>query len=157
MEAPTTITQAFVRTAAERPDEVAYRTRGDEISLTWADARQQVAELASRLAQLGLGRGDTIALMLANRPEFHICDLAVLMTGATPFSVYQTSPPNQIQFIVADSGARVMITEQSFLPRILEARKQLPDLQTVIVIDGEAPDGVLTLADLPPSDASFDL
>ena len=42
--------------------------------------------------------------MLANRPEFHICDLAVLMTGATPFSVYQTSPPNQIRYIVADSG-----------------------------------------------------
>ena len=77
--------------------------------------------------------------MLANRPEFHICDLAVLMTGATPFSVYQTSPPNQIRYIVGDAGSRVMITEQSFLPRILEARKELPDLETVIVIDGEAP------------------
>ena len=95
--------------------------------------------LAGRLAQLGLQRGDTVALMLANRPEFHLCDLAVLMTGATPFSVYQTSPPNQIRYIVGDAGARVMITEQSFLPRILEARKDLPDLETVIVIDGEAP------------------
>ena len=123
MESATTITRAFVRTAAERPAEVAYRPRGDEVSLTWADAREQVAELAGRLAQLGLGRGDTVALMLANRPEFHVWDLAVLMTGATPFSVYQTSPPNQIRFIIGDSGARVMITEQASLPRILEARK----------------------------------
>ena len=95
--------------------------------------------------------------MLANRPEFHICDLAVLMTGATPFSVYQTSPPNQIRYIVGDAGSRVMITEQSFLPRILEARKELPDLETVIVIDGDAPDGVLALDDLPATDPGFDL
>ena len=145
------------RTTAEQADEVAYRTRGDEISITWGEARERVAELAGRLAQLGLSRGDTVALMLANRPEFHLCDLAVLMTGATPFSVYQTSPPNQIRYIVADAGSRVMITEQSFLPRILEARKDLPDLATVIVIDGEAPDGVLSLDDLPAADPGFDL
>ncbi|MEA2312019.1 MAG: long-chain acyl-CoA synthetase [Solirubrobacteraceae bacterium] len=157
MEPATTITQAFVRTAAEQRDEVAYRTRGDEISITWGEARERVAELASRLAGLGLRRGDTVALMLANRPEFHICDLAVLMTGATPFSVYQTSPPNQIQFIVGDAGSRVMITEQSFLGRILEARRELPNLETVIVIDGEAPEGVLALADLPAADTGFDL
>ena len=157
MESATTITRAFVRTAAERPAEVAYRTRNDEISITWGEARERVADLAGRLAQLGLGRGDTVALMLANRPEFHLCDVAVLMTGATPFSVYQTSPPNQIRYIVADAGASVMITEESFLPRILEARKELPSLETVIVIDGEAPAGVLALADLPATDPGFDL
>ena len=102
MEPATTFTQAFVRTAAERPDQVAYRTRGDAISITWSEARERVADLAGRLAQLGLRRGDTVALMLANRPEFHLCDLAVLMTGATPFSVYQTSPPNQIRYLVGD-------------------------------------------------------
>jgi long-subunit acyl-CoA synthetase (AMP-forming) len=155
MEPATTITQAFVRTAAERPDKVAYRTRGDEISITWGEARERVTDLAGRLARLGLGRGDTVALMLANRPEFHLYDLAVLMTGATPFSVYQTSPPNQIRYIVGDAGARVMITEQSFLPRILEARKELRDLDTVIVIDGEAPDGVLTPDELPATDPGF--
>ena len=104
MEGPTTIPQAFLQTAAQRPDDVAYRTRDDEVSITWGEARNRVADLAARLAALGLRRGDTVALMLANRPEFHICDLAVLMTGATPFSVYQTSPPNQIEFIVGDAG-----------------------------------------------------
>jgi long-subunit acyl-CoA synthetase (AMP-forming) len=157
VETPTTITQAFVRTTSEIPDAIAYRTRGDAISITWGEARERVAELAGRLAQLGLQRGDTVALMLANRPEFHICDLAVLMTGATPFSVYQTSPPNQIRYIVGDAGSRVMITEQSFLPRILEARKELPELATVIVIDGTAPEGVLSLDDLPAPDPTFDL
>jgi long-chain acyl-CoA synthetase len=157
MERLATITQAFLRTAAERPDEVAYRTRNDEISITWSEARERVGELAGRLGALGLGRGDTVALMLANRPEFQLTDLAVLMTGATPFSVYQTSPPNQIEYIVTDAGSQVMITEQAFLGKILEARRALPGLETVIVIDGEAPEGVLHVDDLPPAAEPFDI
>ena len=132
------------------PTEVAYRTRNDEISITWGEARERVADLAGRLAQLGLGRGDTVALMLANRPEFHVCDLAVLMTGATPFSVYQTSPPEADPLhrrrrgrARDDHGAGVPAPD----PR--GARRSCPTLETVIVIDGDAPDGVLTLDDLP--------
>jgi long-chain acyl-CoA synthetase len=157
MENPATITQAFLRTATERPDEVAYRTRGDEISITWSEARARVADLAGRLSGLGLGRGDTVALMLANRPEFQLTDLAVLMTGATPFSVYQTSPPNQITYIVGDAASRVMITEQAFLGKIVEARRELPGLETVVVIDGEAPEGVLHIDDLPAPAEPLDL
>jgi long-subunit acyl-CoA synthetase (AMP-forming) len=157
MERATTIPQAFLHTTAERPGEVAYRTRGDEISITWGEARERVGALASQLAALGVGREDVVAIMLANRPEFHICDLAVLMTGATPFSVYQTSPPNQIRFIVGDAGAKVAITEQAFLRRLLEARAELPALEHVIVIDGDAPAGVTHIDDLPEADASFDL
>jgi long-subunit acyl-CoA synthetase (AMP-forming) len=157
MQEPTTVPQAFLRTVAERPDEVAYRTRGDDVSITWAEARNRIADLAARLKALGLGRGDTVALMLANRPEFHICDLAVLMTGATPFSVYQTSPPNQVQFIVGDSGASVAITEQAFLPRILGARDGLPELETVIVIDGAPPEGVVHISALGAGDPDFDV
>jgi long-subunit acyl-CoA synthetase (AMP-forming) len=157
MEPVTTITQAFLRTVAERPDEVAYRTRGDEISITWSEARERVGDLAGRLARIGLGRGDTVALMIANRPEFHICDLAVLMTGATPFSIYHTSPPNQIAYIAGDAGTRVVITEQQFLARVVEARRDLPALETIVVIDGEAPAGVLHADALEPPAEPFDL
>ena len=146
--------RAHLRRAAR---EVAYRTRNDEISITWGEARERVAELACGSRSSACAAATPSPSMLANRPEFHLYDLAVLMTGATPFSVYQTSPPNQIRYIVSDSGARVMITEQSFLPRILEARTELPALETVIVIDGEAPAGVLTPADLPAADPGFDL
>ena len=152
-----TIAEAFRVTSVQRPEEIAFRTRDDAVSLTWGEAREQVDALAGRLARIGVGRGDVVAMMLANRPEFHVCDLAVLMTGATPFSVYQTSPPNQITYIVNDAGAEVMITEQQFLPRILTARQALPGLRTVIVIDGDAPDGVLHIDDLPDADPAFDL
>ena len=152
-----TIAEAFRVTSAERPDEIAFRTRNDEISITWGEARERVDALAGRLARIGIARGDVVAMMLANRPEFHICDLAVLMTGATPFSVYQTSPPNQIEYIVADAGARVMITEQQFVPRVLAARDGLPDLRTVIVIDGTATGDVVHVDDLPEADPAFDV
>ena len=155
--AAATIAEAFRVTSAERPDEIAFRTRNDEISITWGEARERVDALAGRLARIGVARGDVVAMMLANRPEFHICDLAVLMTGATPFSVYQTSPPNQIEYIVADAGARVMITEQQFLPRVLAARDGLPDLRTVIVIDGTATGDVVHVDDLPEADPAFDV
>ena len=47
--------------------------------------------------------------MFANRPEFHICDLAVMMVGGTPFSIYNTYAPEQIEYVVSDAGARILI------------------------------------------------
>ena len=56
--------------------------------------------LAGGLASSGLGRGDTLALMIGNRPEFHLCDLAGMMLGATPFSIYSTYTAEQITYLM---------------------------------------------------------
>ena len=61
--------------------------------------------------------------MLSNRPEFHLCDLAAMMLGATPFSIYNTYTPEQISYLVSDAEARILICEQQYLPQVLEARK----------------------------------
>jgi long-chain acyl-CoA synthetase len=152
-----TIAEAFRITAADRADEVAVRTKGDEIAWTWGELRERVDALAAGLTGLGLERGDTVALLFANRPEFHLCDLAVVTAGATPFSIYMQYGPEQIRYVVTDAGARMIITEQKFLDNVLEARKELPDLGHVIVIDGEAPEGVLTLEEVVSSpDPDFD-
>ena len=102
-------------------------------------------------------RGDTLALMLANRPEFHLCDLAAMMLGATPFSIYSTYTPEQIRYLVTDADARILICEQQYLPQVLEAREELPELEHVIVIDGEAPEGTLALAEVEGSNPDFDV
>ena len=68
--------EAFRLTVEDHPDRVAVRTKDDEVSLTWAQLRDRVDALAGGLAGLGVRRGDTVALMLGNRPEFHIADLA---------------------------------------------------------------------------------
>jgi long-chain acyl-CoA synthetase len=143
-----TIAEAFRITSAQRADQVAIRTKGDEVSWTWSDLRERVDRLAGGLHALGLRKGDTIALMLGNRPEFHQADLAAMMVGATPFSIYMTYAPNQIEYVVSDAGAKIIITEQQFLDNVLEARRSLPELEHVIVVDGDAPEGTTPLADI---------
>jgi long-chain acyl-CoA synthetase len=152
-----TIAEAFRITAAERAGDVAIRTKGDAFTITWGELRERVDALAGGLAKLGLGRGETVALMLSNRPEFHLCDLAAMMLGATPFSIYNTYAPSQIQYLVADADAKVLMCEQQFLPRVIEARKQLPHLEHVIVVDGDAPLGTVAMSDVEGTNPGFDV
>src|SRR4051794_6791158 len=112
----TTMAEAFRLTAEQYPDRVAVRTKGDEVSLTWSALRDRVDALAGGLARLGVQRGDTVALMLGNGPGFHIADLAAMTLGATPFSVYLTSSPEQIAYVIGDAGARLAIVEPRFAP-----------------------------------------
>src|SRR5436305_9478005 len=156
IDAPT-VAEAFRITAEQKPDSVALRNRDDSVSITWGEVRDRVDSLAGGLAKLGVGQGDSVALMFGNRPEFHIADLAAMMLGAVPFSIYQTYTPEQIQYLIADSGARVAILEQAYLDRMLEARKELPDLEHVIVVDGDAPEGVTPVAEVAGSNPDFDV
>jgi long-chain acyl-CoA synthetase len=152
-----TIAEAFRITAADRSGDVAIRTRGDAFTITWGELRERVDALAGGLAKLGLARGETIALMLSNRPEFHLCDLAATMLGATPFSIYNTYSPSQIQYLVSDAGAKILICEQQYLAQVLEARAELPELEHVIVVDGDAPEGTLALSEVEGSNPGFDV
>jgi long-subunit acyl-CoA synthetase (AMP-forming) len=151
-----TVSEALRRTAAEHPDLVAVRMPDDSISLTWSQLLAQSDALAGGLAGLGVGRGDCVAIMLSNRPEFHVADLAAVTLGATPFSVYTTYPATEIEYLVTDSQARVAIVEQAFLDVVLTARRNLPGLEHVIVVDGEAPEGVLALSEVAGSAPVFD-
>jgi long-subunit acyl-CoA synthetase (AMP-forming) len=151
-----TIAEAFRLTSVNRADEVAVRTKGDEVAWTWAQLRERVDALAGGLAALGMRRGDTVALLLNTRPEFAVCDLAVMMAGGTPFSIYMQYTPNQIRFVASDAGARILITEQALLAGALEARKALPELEHVIVVDGDAPEGVLALEEVAAPGSGLD-
>jgi long-chain acyl-CoA synthetase len=145
----TTIVEAFELTSSRLADRVAIRTKGDEQTLTWAQWRRRVRDLAGGLHRLGLRRGQTLAIMLSNRPEFHIVDLAAVTLGATPFSIYQTYAANQIEYVVADADAHIAVVERQYLERFLEARDNLPHLERVIVLDHpdeeSLSEGVLTL------------
>jgi long-chain acyl-CoA synthetase len=154
----TTMAEAFRHTVERVPDRVAVRTRDDSVSLTWSELRDRVDALAGGLAKLGVQRGDTVALMFGNRPEFHIADLAVMTLGGTPFSIYQTYTPDQIEYIVSDAGAKVAIIEEQFRETFLKAREGLPELEHVIVVDGGGgDDGTLRLEDVEGSNPDFDV
>ena len=155
-DAPT-VTEALRRTAANNPDIVAVRTPDDSLSLTWSALLGRVDAVAGGLAKLGVGRGDTVAIMLGNRPEFHIVDLAAAMLGATPFSIYVTYPAEEIRYLCSDAATKLVIVEQSYLPLMLKARSELPELDSVIVVDGDAPPGTMSLAEVEGSNPGFDV
>lgn len=154
-----TIAEAFRITVAQRPDEVAVRTKDDEVTLTWQQLQDRADALAGGLAGLGLQKGQCVAILLANRPEFHLVDLAVMEVGGTPFSIYPTYAPGQIAYVVQDADARILVTEPGFLDNVLAAREELPDLEHIIVLDtgGDAPEGCIALEDVEGANPSFDV
>src|ERR671915_405953 len=124
--------EAITATRTERP-------AGLDAS-TVAEYAEKVRRTAAGLAGMGLGRGDAMGIMLTNRPEFHWFDAAALHLGATPFSIYNTYAPEQVEYQLQGAGANIVITEQAFADRIR-------GVEHVIVVDdgGEveshAPDG----------------
>ena len=123
-----TVAEAFQKTAQAHPERCALRLKDDELSITWAEYADKVRRTAAGLAGLGLERGDSMGMMLTNRPEFHWFDSAALHLGATPFSVYNTYAPEQIEYQLQDADARIVITEKAFADRIR-------GVEHVIVVD----------------------
>lgn len=151
-----TLPQAFQQTAAVAPDSVAIRTVGNQAVLTWRQYADRVRRIAAGLAALEVERGHTVGIMLRNRPEFHLVDTAVLHLGAIPFSIYNTSAPDQIKYLFSNAENKVVFTEKDFLPAINAA---VADLAHVIVIDADADadaDAGMSLEQLESSGAKTD-
>jgi len=152
-----TMCEAFQITSDAVAGEVALRTKDDEVSLTWREYADRTRRVAAGLAALGVHRADTVALMLTNRPEFHFCDAGAMHLGATPFSIYNTYTPEQIEYLVGDAGNTVAITEQAFADRLIAVKDADNALEHVVVVDGESPAGAISLAELEDKgDKGFD-
>src|SRR5215213_5316800 len=143
-----TACEAFQLTAQAHPDRVAIRAKDDEFSCTWGEYAERVRAVAAGLSSLGVGRGDTVALMVVNRPAFHFADAGAMHLGAVPFSIYNTYTPEQIEHLVKDAGSAVAITEQAYAERMLAARDASDTLEHVIVVDGAAPERAMSLDEL---------
>ena len=101
---PVTLCEAFQRTAAIDPGAVALRTPGGTQTMTWHEYATQVRQVAAGLAALGVRRGDTVSLMMANRIEFYPLEVGAQHVGATSFSVYNTLPAEQLAYAVRQRG-----------------------------------------------------
>jgi long-subunit acyl-CoA synthetase (AMP-forming) len=144
-----TLCEAFQRTAARFAGNVALRTPDDAVSITWAQYAERVRAIAAGLAALGVDRGDTVGIMLVNRPEFHLLDTAALHLGATPFSLYNSSAAEQIAHLFANAGNRVVVTEREFLPVIRAAAMAGGKVEHIVLVDDERVEGgAISLAQL---------
>jgi long-chain acyl-CoA synthetase len=154
-----TVPGQFVKTAARRADLTALRWRtadGGWGEWTWRDYAERAARAAGGFAALGVERGERVVLMLRNRPEFHVADMGALLAGTTPVSIYNSSSPDQIQYLASHSDAVVAVVEDvDFLERFLKVRPELPALRRVVVLDDPdrlAPDDVVRFDDLLDAD-----
>ena len=134
----TVVTSWFLDAVRENPTSPALRRRDGDgwTELTWTQTADHVARVAGALRALGVGPGDRVLLMLRNRPEFHIVDLATTFLRAVPVSVYNSSAPEQLDYLARHSRAKVAVMDDpEFLSRLLVVRDGLPDLNHVVVVD----------------------
>ena len=127
--------KAFYKSVDRLGDDSAIRTQDDSHTTNWNELRERVHRIAGGLAELGVSKGDTVAIMLNNRPEFIPCDLAAVALGGVPFSIYQTSSPEQIEYVCSDAGAKVAIVETAFVEVFDKARESAPCVLVLEDID----------------------
>jgi long-subunit acyl-CoA synthetase (AMP-forming) len=150
---PATFTAAFQKTVADHPHKLALSTADGSVRITWRQYGDRVRALATGLAGLGVHRGDTVGIMLTNRPEFHLVDTAALHAGATPFSIYNTLAPEQIAHLFGNAGNRVVICEEQFLDQIRAAAASAETaVEHIVCIDADVA-GALSLAQLEAGQA----
>jgi long-chain acyl-CoA synthetase len=124
------------------------RDDGDWQTISWAQARQQVLELAAGFRALGLAPGDRVALMLPNRLEHVLADQAAVHAGGVPVTFYATFAPDQVGYVAGDCDARVAVLDGADeLARWEPVLGTLPGLKKIIVRDpGACPSGDLYLS-----------
>jgi long-chain acyl-CoA synthetase len=138
-----TVPSRFLETVRSRPDAVALRAKDGDgwRESTFAEYAEDACRVAAGLQELGVGRGDRVVMMMRNRPEFFVADMAALLLGATPISIYNSSAPEQVQYLAGHSDAKVAILEDvGYLERFLKVRSELPTLEHIVLM--EDPDGV---------------
>ncbi|NEK60362.1 long-chain fatty acid--CoA ligase [Geodermatophilus sabuli] len=142
---------------AEHGDEVGLRVQRDGRweDVTWREFGDQVAGVAKGLVAAGVQAGDRVALQARTRYEWTVLDFAIWTAGAVVVPVYETSSPDQVAWILADSGARAAVVERAEHAEAVDSvRDQAPDLGPVWVIDEDAL-GTLTTAGADVPDAEL--
>jgi long-subunit acyl-CoA synthetase (AMP-forming) len=132
-----TLCETFAATTAAYADEPALRTADGSVAWTWSEYGDRVRTAAAGLHGVGVRRGDTVALWLVNRPEFHVADTAAMQLGAAPFSVYSTYTVEQAEHVIGDAGSHVLITEPAYLERALAVRERgRTALELIVLVEG---------------------
>ncbi|HEV8587941.1 MAG TPA: long-chain fatty acid--CoA ligase [Pyrinomonadaceae bacterium] len=126
-----------------KPNTVSEKRGGDWVRVSSEEFTRRVRHIALGLADLGIQPGDRVGLISENRPEWSIVDLAILSAGAVVVPLYTTQAPDQIRFIIEDSGARaLMISGGRILKHAREGFEGLDRLTDIIVFDAMSAEGL---------------
>jgi long-chain acyl-CoA synthetase len=130
----------------EDPDHVILQrlVDGAWTDVTCAQAAAQIRSAALGLIANGVQTGDRVAILSATRYEWPIIDFAILSIGAVTVPIYETSAPEQIRHVLADSGAVLVIAEtDAHADRVEQLRGELPEVRTVLRIESSTTEAAL--------------
>ena len=133
-----TLPGLLARHAAEHPDDVALREKEFGIwqKTTWAGFLGRVRAFSLGLVELGVGKGDRIAVIGDNRPEWVIAELGAQSIGALPLGLYQDSIPAELARMLEAAEARLIVAEdQEQVDKVLEVRDRVPGLEHIVYYD----------------------
>ena len=123
---------AEIAMLSRRPDGGWQEYRRDEVV-------DRIRQISQGLLELGIERGDRVAIMAHTRMQWAMADWAVLLAGAVVVTVYPTLPPEQVAFILRDSGARLLFAgDRELLGKLVEVREQAPEVATAVLFDFSA-------------------
>ncbi len=146
-----TLSQLFLNTCRTyRKDDLLMSKRdGRFIPISTAECEARVRRLSAGFRELGLRPGDKVVIFSENRPEWVMTDFAVLAAGGITVPIYTSLMPEQVKYIINDSDATIVVCSKRDLWLKVDAvRHELPKVRHFVMIDDEAPQGVLTLAEV---------
>ncbi|HSR44609.1 MAG TPA: long-chain fatty acid--CoA ligase [Acidimicrobiia bacterium] len=141
---------AFISRAESHPDApaLAYRDGNRFVNVSTREMLERVEAMAAGLIAGGLDKGDRVAIYSGTRMEFTLAQYAVWLAGGVPVTIYETSSPEQVEWILSDSGAMMVFCENDELKAVVDGAAD--GLKAVFVIDSG---GLVDLADSATDDA----
>jgi long-chain acyl-CoA synthetase len=138
------LVSVFEATAARRGAQAAvqHKRKGTWEPVSWSDLARRARNVADGLAAYGIKPGDRVAVIGETNLEWILADLGILGAGAITVTIYQSNLPHECQFILADSGARLVFCDTEVqAAKIAEVKGKLPALEGVICAAGARPGG----------------
>jgi long-chain acyl-CoA synthetase len=139
----------FLTRATEKGDKpfLWSKREGSWTPISWSEAARQVAALAASLKRIGLQRGDRVALVSENRPEWLISDLAIMAAGCVTVPTYTTNTTRDHAHVLGNSGAKAVIVSnqklaKNLIPAVITSSECHHVIGMELIRSGQAPDWV---------------
>ena len=156
--APGTLNHLFFEAVQkfDRPDALQVKVGGTYQPISHRTLAERVRRAALGLQALGIKRGERVAILSENRPEWAIADYACLTAALTDVPIYPNLPPDQVAYILRDCGATaIFVSTAAQADKVRQIRRECPALHTVIGFSASREDGVdLTIAELDAKGAA---
>ncbi|HKG35935.1 MAG TPA: long-chain fatty acid--CoA ligase [Solirubrobacterales bacterium] len=124
-------------------DAITYKEGGTWVHRTFEEVRDHVRDLSLGLIDLGVEKGDKVAILANTRPEWTYFDFAALSAGGTVVPIYQTNSAEECEYVLGNSDSKVVVVEdEEQLEKVRQVRERLPRLEVVIMMTGAAEDAI---------------